>query len=64
MIFLSITVYNMEKEKLKKIIIDQREEIKYLKERTRLIERSCTKDYLQYIDSNQIKVIMGIRRCG
>src|SRR3989344_3815711 len=54
----------MEKSKLKKIIIDQKEEIESLSSRVRIIERSCFKKYSSYLGSTKIKVIIGIRRCG
>lgn len=54
----------MEKSKLKKVIIDQKEEIESLSSRIRIIERSCFEKYRTYLASSQIKVIMGIRRCG
>jgi len=54
----------MEKSKLRKAIIDQREEIELLSSRTKIIERSCFEKYKAYTESAQVKVIMGIRRCG
>lgn len=57
-------ILNMEKSKLKKAIIDQKEEIESLSSRTKIIERSCFKKYKAYTESTQVKVIMGIRRCG
>ncbi len=54
----------MEKSKLKKVIIDQKEEIESLSSRTKIIERSCFEKYKAYTASTQVKVIMGIRRCG
>ena len=54
----------MEKSKLKKAIIDQKEEITSLSSRTKIIERSCFEKYKAYTESAQVKVIMGIRRCG
>lgn len=54
----------MEKNKLKKVIIDQREEIESLSSRIKIIERSCFEEYKRYIESTQIKVITGVRRCG
>jgi predicted AAA+ superfamily ATPase len=55
---------NMEKSKLKKAIIDQKEELELLSSRTKIIERNCFEKYLAYTESTQVKVIMGIRRCG
>jgi uncharacterized protein len=55
---------NMEKSSLKKAIIDQKEEIGSLSSRIKIIERSCFEKYRAYIGSAQVKVIMGIRRCG
>lgn len=57
-------VINMEKGKLKKAIIDQKEEIELLPSRIRIIERSCFEKYKAYTKSAQVKVIMGVRRCG
>jgi len=57
-------ILNMEKSKLRKAIIDQREEIELLSSRTKIIERSCFEKYKAYTESAQVKVIMGIRRCG
>jgi len=54
----------MEKSKLKKAIIDQKEEIESLSSRTKIIERSCFEKYKAYAESTQVKVIMGIRRSG
>jgi len=54
----------MEKSKLRKAIIDQREEIELLSSRTKIIERSCFEKYKAYTESAQVKVIMGVRRCG
>ena len=54
----------MEKSKLKKIIIDQKEEIESLPSRVRIIERSCFERYRTFTESTQIKVIMGVRRSG
>lgn len=54
----------MEKSKLKKAIIDQKEEIESLSSRIKIIERSCFEKYKAYAESAQVKVIMGIRRCG
>lgn len=55
---------NMEKNKLRKVIVDQKEEIDSLSLRIKIIERSCFEEYKKYIESTQIKVIIGIRRCG
>jgi len=57
-------IINVEKSKLKNVIIDQKEEIKSLSSRTKIIERSCFEKYKTYTESTQVKVIMGIRRCG
>lgn len=57
-------ILNMEKSKLKKAIIDQKEEIESLSSRIKIIERSCFEKYKGYTESTQVKVIMGIRRCG
>jgi len=57
-------IINMEKSKLKKAIIDQKEEIELLSSRTKIIERSCFEKYKAYTKSTQVKVIMGIRRSG
>ena len=54
----------MDKNKLKKIIIDQKEEIGSLSSRKKLIEREYFSKYSHYIESSQVKVIIGIRRCG
>ncbi len=59
-----VSILNMEKSKLRKAIIDQREEIELLSSRTKIIERSCFEKYKAYTESAQVKVIMGIRRCG
>lgn len=57
-------ILNMEKSKLKKAIIDQKEELELLSSRIKIIERSCFEKYKAYTESTQVKVIMGIRRCG
>ena len=54
----------MDHNQLKKVIIDQKEEISLLSSRKKLIERNCFKKYRSYLESTQIKVIVGIRRCG
>src|SRR3989338_897338 len=54
----------MERETIKKIIIDQKTELESITKRISLIERSFAKKYSQYMNSSQIKVIIGIRRCG
>ncbi|MBI3051277.1 ATP-binding protein [Candidatus Woesearchaeota archaeon] len=54
----------MEKSRVKKAVIDQKEEIELLSSRVRLIERSCFEKYKAYAASTQIKVIMGVRRSG
>ena len=57
-------VVNMEKNRLKKAIIDQKEEILSLPSRVRIIERSCYKKLHAHLESTHIKVIKGVRRCG
>ena len=54
----------MNKEGIKNIILDQKEELISLRERKRLIERICFNTYKSFLESNQIKVIIGPRRCG
>ena len=54
----------MERSKLAKVIIDQKEEIASLPSRIRIIERGCFEKYKSYLASSQIKVIIGVRRCG
>jgi len=54
----------MESAILKKILLDQKEEMYSLHQRVKLIERDCFSDYLKYIDSKQTKVITGVRRSG
>lgn len=57
-------ILNMEKNKLKKAIIDQKEEIELLSSRIKIIKRSSFEKYKAYTGSTQVKVIMGVRRCG
>jgi predicted AAA+ superfamily ATPase len=54
----------MERNSLKKALIDQKEEISLLPQRKKLIERDCFKQYSSYMESGQVKVIIGVRRCG
>jgi hypothetical protein len=54
----------MNKETIRKVVIDQREELerKFLK--LKLVKRDSFEIYERYLKSSQIKVIAGIRRCG
>jgi len=54
----------MKKEDLKKIIIDQKQELENLSEREKIIDREILNNYKKQADSTIIKVITGIRRCG
>ena len=59
-----VFVITMDKNKLKKAVIDQKEEIEASFSRTKLIERNCFDNYKDYVESTQIKVVIGIRRSG
>ena len=48
---------------LRQVVIEQQEEAENFKKLS-LVERTRTKDLLEVIDKNWIKVITGIRRCG
>ena len=54
----------MESELLKRLIIDQREEIAGIQADTRLLERECVTAYRKLLSARTIKVITGVRRCG
>jgi len=54
----------MEKKDLKQVIIDQKDELKDLIKIERIIDREFLSKYKKHINSNIIKVITGIRRCG
>ncbi len=54
----------MEKRDLKQVIIDQKDELKNLVEREKIIDREFLTIYKRNISSDIIKVITGIRRCG
>jgi len=57
-------IENMEKRDLKDVIIDQKEELENLTKREKIIEREFFTIYKKQIDSDLVKVITGIRRCG
>jgi predicted AAA+ superfamily ATPase len=50
-------------EALRQVVIEQQEEVVHFLSLD-LIERDKIKDILDVIDSNWIKIVMGIRRCG
>ncbi|HOK09012.1 MAG TPA: ATP-binding protein [Candidatus Hydrogenedens sp.] len=54
----------MDKNIIKQVVIDQRGELEHLYKRNKIVERSILNLYRKQIDSDLIKVIMGIRRCG
>jgi len=54
----------MEKRELKQVIIDQKDELKTLIKREKIIDREFLSTYKKHINSDMIKVITGIRRCG
>lgn len=53
----------MEKHLIKQILLEQREEIAGLFQE-RLVERECGQAARKMLESDLIKVIMGVRRCG
>jgi len=53
----------MEKQTIKQIVLDQREEIKEIF-KTKIIEREIEEKVRDSLKDNLIKVIIGIRRCG
>lgn len=53
----------MEKHLIKQILLEQKEEIAELF-RGRIVERDCGRAAKKMIESDLIKVIMGVRRCG
>ena len=57
-------VITIERSRLKKAIIDQREEITSSYARMKVIERDCFEKYKPHLASSQIKIIMGVRRSG
>lgn len=54
----------MEKAIIKQIVIDQKGEMDSLYKRNRIIERSALDLYQKQANSDIVKVITGIRRCG
>ncbi|HOV33826.1 MAG TPA: ATP-binding protein [Candidatus Hydrogenedens sp.] len=54
----------MNKLIIRQIVIDQKGELDNLYKRNRIIERSALDYYRKQVDSDIIKVITGIRRCG
>lgn len=54
----------MEKRDLKQVVIDQKDELKELVKRENIIDREFLSTYKKSINSDIIKVITGIRRCG
>lgn len=54
----------MKKRDLKQVIIDQKEELKNIIKREKIIDREFLKTYKKNVSSEIIKVITGIRRCG
>ncbi len=54
----------MERRDLKQVIIDQKDELKDLIKREKIIDREFLIQYRKHINSDIIKVITGIRRCG
>ena len=54
----------MKKRDLKQVIIDQKEELKNIVKREKIIDREFLKTYKKNVSSEIIKVITGIRRCG
>jgi len=54
----------MEKRDLKQVIIDQKDELRDLIKREKIIDREFLNKYKKHISADIIKVITGIRRCG
>jgi len=54
----------MNKELLKLIVIDQEQEIQQSLSSNKYIERQKFEELISFLDSNLIKVVLGIRRCG
>jgi len=54
----------MEKRDIKQVIIDQKDELRDITKREKIIEREFLKTYKKNMVSDIIKVITGIRRCG
>lgn len=54
----------MDKYIIQQVVIDQRGELDNLYHRDKIIERTLLKSYQKQADSDIIKVITGIRRCG
>lgn len=53
----------LTQEDLRQVVIEQQEEVAFMQKQN-LIEREKTKEILEIIDKNWVKVIIGIRRCG
>ncbi len=49
---------------IQQVVLDQKEELEHLSNRDKFVERSLLKTYQKQADSDIIKVITGIRRCG
>ncbi len=54
----------MNKQIIQQVVIDQKGELDYLYQRDKIVERSLLKPYQKQANSNIIKIITGIRRCG
>ena len=62
-IFCAIERRYMEKQAIKQILLDQREEIKKIFN-IKIIEREIEEKVRESLRDNLIKVIIGVRRCG
>ncbi|RLI92490.1 MAG: hypothetical protein DRO95_02135, partial [Candidatus Altiarchaeales archaeon] len=49
---------------VRKILIDQREELEERIKGKKIVERECLKIFKEYAKSSLVKVTMGVRRCG
>ena len=49
---------------VRKILIDQREELEERIKGKKIVERECLKIFKEYARSSLVKVTMGVRRCG
>lgn len=54
----------IEKNVIKQVLIDQREDWHQLSLRSKIIEREAYPSFRKQADADIIKVVMGIRRCG
>lgn len=54
----------MDIQDIKQVIIDQKNDLKNILSKENIIERETLQHFKKHIESNLIKVILGIRRCG